>query len=280
MSYSWGMDNETRQQLMDQLGKRYDLKVGTEKTMVMYRRAKTEFKETRLTLHEEAKNSLKIELQVDIRIPKGFEKNDAEDILQVFEKRTATPRGFARIDDETNEMLSQNGASSGWARSLLYSTVTNDHAIAAKHIRALVENLDIPIILGIHEPEDVYAKDARPLPKPKAESRDPRMPLEMWRFRLISGLLRDLSIIVDPNKRLLSVTERKGLSTKELCKPVKLAHIGKFTIIHHSGAFGLVATKRDNTEFTIIDKVTSPDFVSVISRMSEKLRIPLYETKT
>jgi|GEM_PF-5204824 len=273
------MDNETRQQLMAQLGKRYDLKVGTEKTLVLYRQAKTEFTETRLTLYQEAQNSLKIQLQVDIRIPKGFEKNDAEEILQVFEKRTATPRGFSRIEDETNEMLAQNGTFSGWARSLLYSSVTDDHVIAAKHIRALVENLDIPIILGIHEPEDVYAKDARPLKRPKPESKDPRMPLEIWRFRVTSSLLRDLSIIVDPNERILSVTERKGLSTKELCKPVKLAHIGKFTITHKSGAFGLTATKRDNTEFTVIETSTSPEFVAVIARMSEKVRIPLYETK-
>ena len=274
------MDNGIRQQLLEHLGKRYDLKVGTEKTMVMYRRAKTEFKETRLALTEEANGALKIELQVDIRIPKGFEKSDADAILETFESRTASPRGFERIDDETNEMLAQNGASSGWARSLLYSASLTDHVAVAKHIRALVENLDIPIILGIHEAEDVYAKDARPLPKPKAEVRDPRMPLEKWRFRVNSSLLRDLSIIVDPNERLLSVTERKGVSTKELCKPVRLAHIAKFTIINKTGGFGLIATKRDDSELTIIEKSDSPDFVSVVSRMSEKVRIPLYESNS
>lgn len=272
------MNDETRQQLMELLGKRYDLKVGTEKTLVMYRRAKTEFKETRLTLQEGTSGALIAELQVDIRIPKGFEQQDAEKILRTFESRTASPRGFTRVSDETNEMLAQNGASSGWARSLLYSAEMTDHVTTAKHIRALVENLDIPIILGIHEDEDVYAKDARPLPKPKSEVRDPRMPLEKWRFRVNSSLLKDLSIIVDPNERLLSVTERKGVTTKELCEPVRLAHIAKFTITKQSGGHGLVATKRDQSELTLIENSTSPSFVEVISRMSEKVRIPLYES--
>ena len=267
------MTDEYKIALTDKLGERYQLKVGTEKVAVTYRRAKTEFKPTRLAILAIEEAQPKLELQVDIRIPKNHSLDEAESMLKVFEEKTATPRGFERISDETNAMHNQSGAESGWARSLLYTAEPSSAEVAAKHIRALVENLDIPIILGIHDEDDLYAKNARPLPKKVA--RDPRMPMEIWRFRLSSSLLYDLSLVVDPNERTLKVMERRGISSKQLGETLKLAHIRAFTIENRSGGFALMASKRDETQITLVENAKGNDFVGAIERMAAKIRIPV-----
>jgi hypothetical protein len=259
--------------LSDHLGKRYDLKVGTEKTAVMYRRAKTEFKATRLCILGIEKDVPQLELQVDIRIPKSHTQDEAESMLRVFEEKTSIPRGFERTEDETNAMHNQTGATSGWARSLLYLAEPKSPQEAANHIRALVENLDIPIILGIHDEDDLYAKDARPLPKKKPQ--DPRVPMEVWRFRLSSSLLYDLSVVIDPNERTLKVMERRGLSPKQVGETVKLAHISAFSVRNGNDGMSLIATKRDHSEVSLVQNAKGKEFISVAARMAAKVRIPI-----
>jgi hypothetical protein len=267
------MNTDWQQELSDALGKRYELKIGTEKTAVLYRSAKSEYKPSRVSILAISSEQPVLELQVDLRIPKSESTEEAERMLQVFERVTASPRGFARQSDETNPMVSHAGKASGWARSLIYRAQHKEAKVAAKHIRALVENLDIPIILGIHDDDDLVAKDPRPLLVEGARSAN--LPMELWRFRLQNSLLRDLSLIVDPNVRTLKVCQRAGFSTQQVGETVGLARIGRFELKRGIKGISLIAYARDETPTILVENGDGADFEGTAHRMAAKVRIPI-----
>ncbi len=262
------MDRAWIDEVVEQLGKRYRASAGSESCPLEYRSGKSEFRATPVTLGTET-DGRGLRLRVDVRIPKDAAHADAEPLLSTFESKTTTPRGFTRLTDETAEMTNQAGVASGWARTLTYALAGDEPAKIAKNIRAIIESVDLPIILGIHEDDDVVARDPRP-PPPKPQVRADEA-LEVWRFRLDTGLTRDLSVLVDPNTRVLTVSERRFVSAKTVGEPLKLAHVRAFGV--RGGR--LIAVKREgDAELVIAEGSGGAEFVATARRLANKVRIP------
>lgn len=265
------MDRQWIDQVVAQLGKRYRAASGGAECVLEHRSGKVEFRATpvRLGTGDEGRG---LTLTVDVRIPKGEPESAAEPLVVAFEAGSMTPRGFARIQDETAAMTNQAGATSGFARTLLYALPDGDPALVATHIRAVIESVDLPIILGIHEEEHVVARDPRPPPPRPATS--PADQLEPLRFRLESGLTHDLSLVVDQNTRTLTVMRRRFVSTQQIGDPVKLAHLQSIGVRPCQTGAALVAHRRDGGQVVLVESAGGPEFTATAKRFAEKVRIP------
>ena len=187
-----------------------------------------------------------------------------------LEQKSLTPRGFERKDDQSNVMHSEKGEESGSARTLKYRLAGEAPAVTSKKIRAINESLDFPIVLGIHEVEDLVAKDPLP-PRKKVQRTEP---MENWYYTLVGGLLRSLTVVIDPNIRTLKVVERRLISTTDRSGIIKLAHLSKLKARRKDAEVELIAFKKDGDEITLASSKYTPDFVATAERMAKKLFIP------
>ena len=262
------MDRGWIDRLVEALGERYKAQVGTEAAVIEYRRGKAEFRPSRF----EVVGDHTLRVTVDVRIPKHAEVEEAEGLVNALEKGTMSRRGFEKASDETLAMTSEAGEAAGSARTLVFTAEHDDVEVAAKHLRAIVESVDIPLIVGIHDPPDCIAKDPmKPPPKPKVAAGEELEPL---RFRLASGLLHDLSVMVDQNTRVLRVMERKGVSSKQVGDDLKLAHVGRLATRTEGGKVELLAFDRDGEVRVIASSKDSDEFRATAERLAKGVRIP------
>lgn len=268
------MDRAWVDEVIGALGARYQAGAIVEGRAVelLYRAGKTEFRPSRVLLGG-GESGREIELVVDVRIPKDSVARDADPLIGALE-RGLTERGFSRTSEETTEMTSQTGAASGSVRTLVYRHAACPTAEAAKQVRAVVESVEIPVVLGIHEARDVAVRDPPPPgPRPVKEV------MEVWRFRLDSSLLHALMVVVDPNDRTLKVEERKGVSTKQLGDVVKLAHVAELAVRRRDGRAELIAIKRDGAELLLASGSGTADFVATAGRLAKQVMIPFKEVR-
>jgi hypothetical protein len=129
--------------------------------------------------------------------------------------------------------------------------------------------------MGVHDPSDLAAKDPMPPPpRPAAKSKEPLEPL---RFRLATGLLHDLSVIIDQNERTMTIMERSFVSTRQVGETIKLAHVGKLATRRTAGGVELVAIRRDGTEFKLAQG-KGAEFIATAARLAKGVRIPYAES--
>jgi len=263
------------ERLLIELGKRYQTKEQSGGAELLYRRGKTEFHPTRIFVGG-GESGRAIELGIDIRIPKGSEPPDSEPLLEALETRTMKRRGFERLSDETAPLENERGEKAGYARTLRYRRADCPEAKeAALHLRAILESLDLPIVVGSHEPDDVEARDPMPPPpQPKVSAAERLEPL---RFRLDSNLFHDLSAIVDQNERTLTIVERRFLSSRQIGDVMRLAHVGKLGARRKDGAGELVAIDREGKEHVLATGSGSPEFFATAQRLAKGVRIPFTE---
>lgn len=265
------MDRAWIDEVLKQLGPRYrgGAPVG-DALELLYRAGRSEFRSSRFVLGG-GDTGRSVELTVDVRIPKEADPGGAQRLIDAFESKSAGPRGFTRADDTTAEVHSEKGAESGSVRTLKYRRGPAEPAETAKQIRAIVESIDIPITVGIHEPEHVVARDAAP-PRPK--TKHAIQPMELWEYQLEGGLLRSLTVVVDPNDRTLKVVERKLIS-RTVGETLKLAQVAKFSIRRSAGSADLIAVRRDGAEVKLLTGSGSADFVATAGRLAKKVFIPI-----
>ena len=264
------MDREWIEALDEALGKRYRFKIGTDVARLEYRRGKAEFHDTRVEVGGDG--ARRIRLALDVRIPAGTDASEADAVLEALETQTMTPRGFARVSDETTEMTNQRGESAGSARNLAYETNIEAVDDARRHLRAILESLDLPVIIGIHDEADLVARDPiAPPPKPTRRFEDK---LDELRFRLVSGMSHDLSVFVDQNNRTLRVMERKLLSSRQIGDVRKLAHIARLLTRSQGDQVELVAVSREGDEAVLASARATPEFTSTVQRLAQGVRIP------
>jgi hypothetical protein len=256
--------------LLARLGARY--KTGQGGREILYRSGKTEFHPSRIALADDQG----LELAVDVRVPKDAgEGASPADALVAALDRVLKERGFARAGDEWSALASQTGQQSGGVRSLRYRRPPADPEDSARQIRAVVESLDIPLIVGIHEPDELSVRDPPPPgPRPGAA---PGEALERWRFRIESGLLRALAVEIDPNDRTLRVLERRGLSTEQLGETMRLAQVARLVARRRDGKLELVAVKRDGSELRLLTAAATQDAAETCGRLAKQARIPFTE---
>jgi hypothetical protein len=267
------MDQAWVDQVLEKLGQRYKKgAIVDDAVEILYRAGKAEFRPSRFTIGL-GQSGREMELVVDVRVPKGAESKEADALIAAFESLSATPRGFSRVGETSATMTTESGEAHGSARTLKYRHGALEAADAAKQIRAIVESIDIPITVGIHEPEHLVAREPPP-PSAKPAKRATE-PLDHWEYDLEHGLLKKLTVIIDPNVRTLRVVERKLLAKRDLSETIKLAHVAKFTIRRSDGAATLVAIKRDGQEVTLASGPATEDFIATAGRMAKKVMIPL-----
>lgn len=268
------VDREWVDLLLKELGARYragpSSGTGAE---LHYRSGRAEFRPSRFVVGC-GESGQELELTVDVRIPRGADPHEQERLVAAFERQSAAPRGFSRIDDQESAVKAESGHASGSVRTLRYRHGGVEPAEAAKQIRAIVESIDIPITVGIHEPEQLTARD--PLP-PRAKPRRALEPMEKWEYELDGRLLRSLTVIVDPNDRTLRVFERRLFSRKAIGDTLKLAHVAKFALRRRSGGVDLVAIRRDGSQVVLARGSEDPEFVATAGRLAKKVFIPIEE---
>lgn len=266
------MDRAFLDSLLEALGARYKLGApiggGLE---ILYRAGKSEFRSSRF-LAGTGDSGRGLELTVDLRIPRDASPAAVDALVGTFENKSATPRGFVRFDDSRVAMTSEKGEDSGFVRTLKYRRAPTDPADTAKHVRAIVESVDIPMIIGIHEPEHVIARDA-----PPHRERVKRVleELENWEYQLDGGVFGSLTVVINPNDRTLRVVERKLLKKKELVETLKLAHVAKFRLVGREGRVVLLAAKKDGTEIELASGTGGDNFLATAGRMAKKVMIPI-----
>jgi hypothetical protein len=267
------MDPVWTAELLQHLGKRYRLgsegEVGAE---VLFRHGKAEFRPTRAVVVP-GEPSPSLRFTQDLRIPKDAPDSEAETIQNALIERSMQPRGFALESQEVYPMTSDRGERRGSVRTLVFSSGALESSVAARHLRALVESLENPLIVGMHDCADVEAKDPMPEPpKPRTQADEK---LEVWKYRLEEGLLSSLMIHVDPNDRTLRVVERKLVSSKQLGGELKLAHVARLVLRKTDSGMDLIAQRRDAGEIRLASGSGSEDFVATVARLAEKILIPL-----
>lgn len=240
---------------------------------LLYRSGKSEFRPSRFVLGV-GPGGRGAELAVDVRIPRDARPEAADPLVEAFERASARPRGFTRTTESMAEMQSEGGAKSGSVRTVRYR---HDGAAApelARQIRAIVETVDIPIVVGIHDPEHVVARDP---PPPREKRKTPIDPLEPWSYDLDRGLLEALTFVIDPNDRTLRVFRRKLLTKTQIGDVVKLAHVAKLIVRAVDGSVEVSAMKRDGQSLALARGSGSPEFRATLGRMAKKVMIPLEE---
>ncbi len=259
-------------QVLESLGARYRLGApGASGLEILYRAGKTEFRPSRFFIGT-GESGRELELTIDVRIPKDAPPAAVEALVGTFENKSAAPRGFARFDDSSVKMTSEKGDESGTVRTLRYRRDSKDPIETAKQIRAIVESIDIPMIIGIHEPEHVIAREAPPhRERVKKVVED----LENWEYQLDGGVFGSLTLVINPNDRTLRVVERKLLKKKELGEVLKLAHVAKFSLRKKEGRVALIAAKKDGTEIELVSGSGDDNFLATAGRMAKKVMIPI-----
>lgn len=262
------MDRAWVDQLLERLGPRY--KAGDvigDGLELRYRFGKAEFRPSRMIVVP----GPKLLLGVDFRVPKGVEVKETEPLLKVLEEKSLLPRGFVRTHDQTAEMNTESGKASGFVRSLSYEWSPPGLDQAAKQVRAIVESIDIPVVLGIHEAKDLIARDP---PPPSIRSRPPEELLDNWEYTLVGGLLHSVNVVIDPNVRTLRIVSRKIVQKEE--KPaLKLAAVAKFLLRSKGAEVELVAVKRDDTEEVLVSVPAKNEALETAERMAKKVMIPI-----
>lgn len=262
------MDRAWADELAEALGERYKVKIGQDAAEIHYRRRKTTYAATRFVLHPPTT----LEVNIDIRIPKGTDRSEAEPFLTALEAQTMGPRGFTRHRDETTAMTNQHGDESGHVRSLFYRCSPATPAEAARRVRAINESVDIPIVIGIHDLDDVVAREPmKPPPKPQ---RGHDEPLDELRFRLIEGITHDLSAFVDLNTRTMKIVQRKMLASKQLGDTIKLAHLARIGTRASASSVALVVEKRDGSVIELASGPRNDAFIETARRLAKGVRIP------
>ena len=241
---------------------------------IAYRAGRAEFRPSRFVIGG-GESGRELELGVDVRIPKGGDPAGADRLIEAFESNTAKPRGFERISDNAAAMTSESGHDGGEVRTLRYRHGALGAEEAAKQIRAIVESIDIPFTVGIHDPEHLVARD--PAPPPKKPQKRAVEPMDVWEYELDGGLLKSLTVLVDPNDRTLRVIERRFVSKKPIGEVLKLAHVAKFAVKRCDGGADVIAVKKDGGEVTLAHGSGSSDFIATLGRLAKKVFIPLEE---
>jgi hypothetical protein len=268
------MDRAWVDELLKLLGARY--KTGAtagDAVELAYRAGRAEFRPSRFVVGGGA-SGRDLELTVDVRIPKDGEGPEGGDrLIAAFEAKTAKPRGFERTSETSASMTSESGHESGTVRTLRYQRADVIAAEAAKQIRAIVESIDIPFTVGIHDPEHL---DARDPPPPRAKKiAHAAAPMDLWEYQLDGGLLRSLTLIVDPNDRTLRVVERRFVTKKPVGETLRLAQVAKFAIRRRGSGADVIAIRKDGGELTLATGSGSADFVATMGRLAKKVFIPL-----
>jgi hypothetical protein len=266
------MDKAFVDAVLEVIGSRYRMgPLAGDGFELLFRAGKTEFRPSRFIVGR-GERGRDLELTVDIRIPRDAAERQVEQLVEALETKTMAPRKFVRFEDRSTEMTSEKGEESGSVRTLCYRKTPESVPEAASDIRALVETIDIPVIIGIHEPEHVIAREAPPLLE--RAKRDTQV-LEDWQYTLDGGLLHSLTLVVNPNERTLRVVERNVFSKKQLGEVLKLAHVAKFVLRRLAGATEVVALKKDGVELPLAKGSGNEDFMQTAGRFAKKVMIPL-----
>lgn len=257
---------------MEKLGPRYRLGSPGEYggVALLHRFGKAEFRPTRLTVG--TGEGRRIELIVDFRIPKDADVAGSDPLLKTLEEKSLEPRGFSKKDENTAPMTTESGKESGFVRSVRFEREGTETKETAKVIRAIVESIDLPVVLGVHDEEHMVARDPRDRPK-KLER--PPEPMEKWEYTLAGGVLKSLTAVVDPNVRELVVVERKLVSSKEVSEKIMLAHVAKFLLSKDGSDAVLAAEKREGNVIELARSAYKEDFVATAERLAKKVMIPL-----
>jgi hypothetical protein len=105
----------------------------------------------------------------------------------------------------------------------------------------------------------------------------PPDPMEVWTYTLAGGVVRSLSVVVNPNIRTLEVYERKLFTKTQIGETLKLAHVAKFGIRQTDSKVQLLVEKRDGAVLTIAEGVPHPEFVATAERLAKKVFIAIEE---
>jgi hypothetical protein len=266
------MDQAWVDDLMAKLGPRYRLGNPQDGGVaLLYRFGKAEFRQTRVVVGA-GTDGRRIDLVIDFRVPRDAEVAGTEPLLAKLEERSLKPREFVRIGEETTAMTTESGKESGFVRSVRFHLDGADAKKGAKAIRAIVESIDMPVVLGVHEADDLVARDPNDAPKKLAR---PMEPMEKWEYTLAGGMLKSITAIVDPNVRTLVVVERKLVSSKEVSEKIMLAHVAKFVISRESNDVVLRAEKKDGASIDLARSPYKDEFVATAERLSKKVMIPI-----
>jgi hypothetical protein len=268
------MDQAWVNDLLAKLGPRYRLGNPQDGgAVLLYRYGKAEFRQTRVVVGSGALGR-GIELIVDFRIPRDAEVAGSEPLLTALEQRSLDARNFVRIGEEIAAMTTESGKESGFVRSVRYHLDGADAKRGATAIRAIIESIDMPVVLGVHDVDDMVARDPTDAPKKLGRLE----PMEKWEYTLAGGMLKSLTAIVDPNVRTVVVVERKLVSTKEISETVMLAHVAKFVIAREANEAVLRAEKKDGGSVDLCRSAYKDDFVATAERLAKKVMIPLAHT--
>src|SRR6185436_16174129 len=186
------MDRAWVDEVIAALGARY--KVGAVVgggVELLYRAGRAEFRPSRFVIGT-GESGREMEFTVDVRIPKDAPAAQVDALVSTFETKSAAARGFSKVDESAVQMTSDGGHESGSVRSIRYRHQAIAPPDSAKQIRAIVETVDIPIIVGIHEPEHVVAREAPPHYEHKKHAIEE---LDHWEYQLDGGLLGSLTAV-------------------------------------------------------------------------------------
>ncbi len=268
------MDRPFNEALLEHLGSRYRLGDRTDDGVELrYRFGKAEFRPSRIVIVEDG-DQRALDLRIDVRVPDGHAIEEADGLVETLEGKSLTPRGFERTSNDVQAMTSESGKAAGHVRTLTYRAQATTPQETGDRVRAIVETLDIPIVVGIHEPRDVIAKKPLPPPKKKGASM-PHDPMEVWTYTLAGGVMRSLNVVIDPNVRTLEVVERKLLSKKQLGETLKLAHVAKFLLTDDGNEVKLYAEKREGERVLLAEGLSDAEFTATAKRMADKVFITI-----
>lgn len=266
------MDQPWVDELLEKLGQRYRL--GNPEDAggyaLLYRFGKAEFRSTRVIVG--AGEGRHVGLTVDFRIPRDAASEDSEPLLKTLIEKSLAPRGFTKTSEEESPMTTESGKASGSVRSVQFRRAGDDVAVSAKAIRAIVESIDLPVVLGVHEADDLIARDPRD--RPKKLSR-PLEPMEKWEYTLSGGMLKSLTAVVDPNVRTLVVMQRKLVSSQPVSDTIKLAHVSRFLLERAGAELAFTAEKKEGGTVPLAQSAYTEEFVATAERLAAKVMIPL-----
>jgi hypothetical protein len=258
--------------VVDALGPRYRLGSPEDGggVALLHRFGKAEFRATRIAIG--GGDGRRVDLVVDFRIPRDAEAQASDPLLEVLVQESLAPRGFERRSEETAAMTTEGGKASGFVRSVRFDRPGGEPAVAAMAIRAIVESIDLPVVIGVHDREHMIAREAHDHPKTLGR---PLEPMEKWEYTLAGGLLRSLTAVVDPNVRTLVIVERKLMSSKPLGEAMKLAQIAKLMVRRAGGDAVLSAEKRDGTTVELAKSAYDEELIATAMRLAKKVMIPI-----
>jgi hypothetical protein len=271
------MDQAWVDDLLAKLGPRYRL--GNPQDggcALLYRFGKAEFRETRMVVGA-GEDGRRIDLVVDFRVPRDAEVAATEPLLVRLVERSLAPRDFVQTGESTAAMTTESGKESGFVRSVRFHRAGAEAAKSARAIRAIIESIDLPVVLGVHDLEHMVARD--PIDAPKKLGR-PLEPMEKWEYTLAGGVLKSLTAVVDPNDRTLVVQERKLVSTRAVSEKLMLAHVAKLVVSRDGADVVLRAEKKDGGSVELARSPYKDEFVATVERLSRKVMVPMARSQS